>query len=345
MSRYDQLLDELRKAPKRWLVTGVAGFIGSNILQRLLTLEQDVVGLDNFSTGKSVNLDEVRSLVTAEQWHRFQLVEGDIREEGVCATACAGTQYVLHQAALGSVPASIVNPTGSHQSNVSGFLNVLIAARDAQVKRVVYASSSAVYGDDARLPKTEESIGAPLSPYAATKLLDEIYAGVFARCYGLESIGLRYFNVFGPRQDPAGAYAAVIPLWLASLLNRQQIFINGDGDTSRDFCYVEDVVQANLLAATSATVGASNQVYNVALGQRTTLNQLFTLLQSALRRLEPDIPEQQPVHRPFREGDIRHSLADISKAQRLLGYAPGYSIQQGLGVAMAWYRKLLRAKA
>ena len=338
MSVYETTQDELRNSPKRWLLTGAAGFIGSNLLERLLTLEQRVIGLDNFSTGKNTNLEQVREHVGEERWGRFELLQGDIQDRELCAKACAGADYVLHQAALGSVPASLANPVDSHQSNVSGFLNVLLAARDAQVKRFVYASSSAVYGDDAKLPKLEESIGAPLSPYAATKLMNEIYAGTFARCYGIESIGLRYFNVFGPKQDPAGAYAAVIPLWVASLLKRQPVYINGDGETSRDFCYVADVVQANILAAVTRKKEATNQIYNVGLGQRTTLNQLFELLQTALRRLEPGLAEQKPRYRDFRPGDIRHSLADISQARRSLGYEPTHQIGQGLELAMEWYR-------
>jgi UDP-N-acetylglucosamine 4-epimerase len=341
MPRYDAVEIELRKVPRRWLLTGVAGFIGSNILECLLDLGQDVVGLDNFSTGKQGNLEQVRAKVGPEAWTRFRMVEGDIRDESVCREVCVGADYVLHQAALGSVPASLVDPLGSHTSNVSGFLNILSAAREAKVKRVVYASSSAVYGDDPKIPKVEDAIGAPLSPYAATKLMDEIYANVFARCYGVESIGLRYFNVFGPRQDPGGAYAAVIPLWIASLLKRQPVYINGDGETSRDFCYIGDVVQANLLAATTSMEGAANQVYNIALGERTTLTQLFQLLQAAVRQTDASIPQQAPHYRAFREGDVRHSLADISKAQRLLGYTPTHRIDQGLQLAMQWYRNVL----
>lgn len=341
MSAYTKLQQELKHTPKRWLVTGVAGFIGSNLLEQLLLLDQSVVGLDNFATGKRVNLEEVRSRVGAELWGRFRFLEGDICDQAACLGACEGIDYVLHQAALGSVPASLANPAGTHRSNVSGFLNMLAAARDARVKRFVYASSSAVYGDDPRLPKTEANLGSPLSPYAATKLMDEIYAAVFSRCYGLESVGLRYFNVFGPRQDPGGAYAAVIPLWLASLLRRQPVYINGDGETSRDFCYVENVVQANLLAATATVSDAVNQVYNVALGQRTTLNELFVILEEAVRKLHPEFPVQRPLYRDFREGDVRHSLADIGKAQRLLEFSPPVPIKEGLQLAMDWYAKMV----
>ena len=339
MSEYEKLQVQLKAAPRKWLVTGVAGFIGSNLLETLLGLDQSVVGLDNFAAGYHKNLDEVRARVNAGQWARFRFIEGDISELAVCGAACAGVDFVIHQAALGSVPASMANPLGAHQSNVTGFLNVLVAARDARVKRLVYASSSAVYGDDAYLPKVEDKIGQPLSPYAATKAMDEVYAGVFARAYGFESIGLRYFNVFGPRQDPNGAYAAVIPQWIAALLKLEPVYINGDGETTRDFCYIENVVQANLLAAMTSHPDAAAEVYNIALGERTSLNQLFLTLQSALRRQVPGLPEQKPIYRNFRPGDVRHSVADIGKARRLLGYAPGWRIEQGLETAMAWYRK------
>jgi len=339
MSAYDLLQRELKAAPKTWLVTGVAGFIGSNLLEALLRLDQPVVGLDNFSTGKKKNLEQVEALVSPAQWARFRFLEGDLDDLAACQRACAGVDFVLHEAALGSVPFSMKDPLGSHRSNVTGFLNMLLAARDARVKRFVYASSSAIYGDDPGLPKVEDKIGKPLSPYAATKAINEVYANAFALAYGLSSIGLRYFNVFGPRQDPEGAYAAVIPLWIAALLRRQPIFINGDGETSRDFCFVANVVQANLLAAATPNAEAVNQAYNVALGQRTTLNELFQSLQSELRKKDPVLPEQKPVYRDFRPGDVRHSLADIAKAQRLLGFAPSHSIQAGLELAMDWYRQ------
>ncbi len=339
MSAYDQLQSEINAAPSTWSVTGVAGFIGSNLLEALLKLDQRVVGLDNFSTGKRGNLEQVKALVSPARWARFQFVEGDIGDLATCQRACAGVDFVLHEAARGSVPYSMQDPLGSHRSNVTGFLNMLLAARDAKVKRFVYASSSSVYGDDPGLPKVEEKVGRPLSPYAATKAINEVYANAFALAYGLPSIGLRYFNVFGPRQDPEGAYAAVIPLWIAALLRRRPVFINGDGETSRDFCFVANVVQVNLLAATTTNAAAINQVYNVALGQRTTLNELFRSLQTSLRNKDAALPEQQPFYRDFRPGDVRHSLADISKAQRLLGFAPSHTIQAGLDVAMDWYRQ------
>lgn len=338
MSAYTQLQSELRSAPKTWLVTGVAGFIGSNLGEKLLKLNQRVVGLDNFSTGKKANLEEMRKRVSQRQWRNFRMIEGDITEPQVCQGACAAVDYVLHEAALGSVPGSIARPAATHAANVTGFLNISLAARDAKVKRLVYASSSAVYGDEPQLPKVEQKIGNSLSPYAATKLFNEIYAGVFQRVYGLETIGLRYFNVFGPRQDPEGAYAAVIPKWISSLLKQEPVFINGDGETSRDFCYVENVVQANLLAA-AAKPEAANQVYNVALGQRTTLNELFGFLQAAVRRSDPRIPEQKPNYREFRAGDIRHSLANVDKARQLLGYEPVFTVGEGLERAMEWYQR------
>lgn len=336
MSAYSDLQTRLLATPQKWLITGVAGFIGSNLLEQLLKLEQHVVGLDNFATGYTRNLDEVKALVTPSQWARFQLVSGDIGDTAVCQRVCAGVDFILHQAALGSVPRSIAEPLATHAANVTGFINLLEAARAARVKRFVYASSSAVYGDAPELPKVESKIGRPLSPYAATKWMDEIYAETFAGCYGLESIGLRYFNVFGPRQDPEGAYAAVIPKWLAALLHREQVLINGDGETSRDFCYIANVVQANLLAATSKPA-AANQAYNVAVGERTTLNELFAALQAGLRRRDPALPEQRPVHQDFRAGDVRHSLADISKAKRLLGYEPTHRLADGLSLALDWY--------
>jgi UDP-N-acetylglucosamine 4-epimerase len=338
MSEYQDLQAGLSAKPKQWLVTGAAGFIGSNLLEALLRLDQPVVGLDNFATGKKQNLDQVRELVGEARWKRFRLVEGDISDLRACRRACEGAEVVLHQAALGSVPRSMEDPLGTHRSNVTGFLNMLVAARDAGVKRFAYASSSAVYGDSPDLPKVEGRIGRPLSPYAASKAMNEVYAEAFAAAYGLGSIGLRYFNVFGPRQDPEGAYAAVIPKWIAALIKREPVYINGDGETSRDFCFIENVVQANLRAATAERPEAINQAYNIALGGRTTLNELFELLQRALRKADPSLPEQKPVYRDFRPGDVRHSLADISKARRLLGYAPTHPIREGLELAMEWYR-------
>ncbi len=339
MSAYQQLQAELRRAPRRWLVTGAAGFIGSNLVETLLGLDQEVIGFDNFSTGKKANLDHVRSLVPSAQWARFNFVEADIEDAAACRQACAGVDLVLHQAALGSVPRSMEEPLASHEINVTGFLNMLLAARDSKVKRFVYASSSAVYGDDPTSPKVEATIGRPLSPYAATKLMNETYASTFAMAYGFDSIGLRYFNVFGPRQDPNGAYAAVIPKWLDALLRRETIFINGDGETTRDFCFISNVVQANLLAATTTNAGAVNQAYNIALGQRTSLNELFEEIQNALRRRQPELPLQKPVYRDFRAGDVRHSLADISKARRLLSFEPVEGLREGLDRAMDWYER------
>ena len=337
MTRFGELQHELRAAPKTWLVTGVAGFIGSNLLEALLKLDQRVIGLDNFATGRRSNLEQVEALVPKTQWANFKFIEGRIFDSEACRRACAGVDYVLHQAALGSVPRSIEQPLATHQANVTGFLEMLEAARLSEVKRFVYASSSSVYGDHPALPKVEDQLGQVLSPYAATKLINEIYAQSYAKAYGFTSIGLRYFNVFGPRQDPAGAYAAVIPKWIAALLRQEPVQINGDGETSRDFCYVENVVQANLLAATTLVPGAINQAYNIAVGERTTLNELFQLLHDGLRRFNPDLPIQKPVYREFRAGDVRHSLADISKARGLLGYEPTLRAHEGLEIAMEWY--------
>lgn len=335
MTRYEQVKAQLRQQPQAWLVTGVAGFIGSNLLETLLKLDQTVVGLDNFATGFQHNLDEVQTLVSPEQWARFSFIKGDIRNLEDCQRACAGVDYVLHQAALGSVPRSLADPITTNSANITGFLNMLVAARDAQVQSFTYAASSSTYGDHPALPKVEENIGKPLSPYAVTKYVNELYADVFARCYGFNTIGLRYFNVFGPRQNPNGAYAAVIPKWVSSLLKGETVYINGDGDTSRDFTYIENAIQANLLAATSAPE-ARNQVYNMAVGDRTTLKQLFELIRS---NLEPHgvSPAVQPEFRDFRAGDVRHSLADTSKANRLLGYAPTHRIADGIRSATDWY--------
>ncbi|MDV3503102.1 NAD-dependent epimerase/dehydratase family protein [Marinobacter sp. M-5] len=332
---YPQLLDQLPKQPKTWLITGVAGFIGSNLLEHLLKLNQRVVGLDNFATGYQRNLDEVRSLVSAEQWAKFQFIEGDIRNPEDCARACEGVDYVLHQAALGSVPRSLNDPITTNAANITGFLNMLVAARDAGVKSFTYAASSSTYGDHPALPKVEENIGKPLSPYAVTKYVNELYAEVFARSYGFKAIGLRYFNVFGKRQDPDGAYAAVIPKWTAAMVRGDDVFINGDGDTSRDFCFIENAVQANVLAAT-AEESAKNEVYNVAVGDRTTLNDLFAALKSALAG-NGVVYEKAPVYRDFRPGDVRHSQADIGKAASKLGYAPEFRIVEGIARAMPWY--------
>jgi UDP-N-acetylglucosamine/UDP-N-acetylgalactosamine 4-epimerase len=337
MTRYEQLLTELPQAPKSWLVTGVAGFIGSNLLEALLKLDQNVVGLDNFATGHQRNLDEVQTLVTPEQWARFNFIQGDIRELVDCQKACIGVDYVLHQAALGSVPRSLADPITTNAANITGFLNMLVAARDAGVKSFTYAASSSTYGDHPALPKVEDRIGKPLSPYAVTKYVNELYADVFARSYGFKANGLRYFNVFGPRQDPNGAYAAVIPKWISSLIKGEPVYINGDGETSRDFCFIANVVQANLLSATTQNPDTVNQVYNVAVGDRTSLNELYAQLQRNLLPIYPQLQDAKPVYRDFRAGDVRHSLADISKAQNLLGYAPTQRIGQGLELAMPWY--------
>ena len=381
MSAYQQLQTRLAQEPATWLITGVAGFIGSNLLETLLKLNQRVVGLDNFATGHQRNLDEVQTLVTPAQWSHFHFIEGDIRHLLDCQRAmtycpspssCHSREggnppppnhpvtYVLHQAALGSVPRSIADPLTTNATNITGFLNMLVAARDAKVKRFVYAASSSTYGDHPGLPKVEDVIGKPLSPYAVTKYVNELYADVFARCYGLQSIGLCYFNVFGPRQDPEGAYAAVIPKWIASLIRGEPVYINGDGETSRDFCFIDNVVQANLLAATVGDLPPAegfsslplppgegrgegsppspvNQVYNVAVGERTTLDELYAQLHRNLLPRYPHLQGAQPVHREFRAGDVRHSLADIGKARRLLGYAPTQRIGEGLALAMPWY--------
>ncbi|MDD2914611.1 MAG: SDR family oxidoreductase [Gallionella sp.] len=337
MSIAPTYLPQHLNAATTWLITGVAGFIGSNLLEALLNNNQRVVGIDNFFAGHQHNLDQVRALVGQEKWAKFRFIEGDIRNLAVCHEACAGVNYVLHHAALGSVPLSIEDPITTNAINVDGFLNMLVAARDAKVKRFVYAASSATYGDDPTSHKVEETIGQPLSPYAATKNINEIYAGIFARCYGLESIGLRYFNVFGPRQDPEGAYAAVIPKWIAAMINNQVVYINGDGETSRDYCHVENVVQANLLAATTKNPEAINQIYNIAVGESTTLNQLFAYLQEGLSTHFAQLKNLAPVYRDFRPGDIRHSLADISKARASLNYAPTYRVQDGITVALKWY--------
>jgi UDP-N-acetylglucosamine 4-epimerase len=337
MSAYETLRAELKKSSRTWLVTGAAGFIGSNLVEHLLKLDQRVVGLDNFATGHRKNLNQLKDLVTASQWERFRFLDADLRVSHLCHEACTGVDYVLHQGALGSVPRSVADPVTSNEANVLGFLNIMLAARDAKVKRLVYASSSSVYGDHPDLPKVEDKVGNVLSPYAATKKFNEIYADVFARTYGFKAIGLRYFNVFGPRQDPDGAYAAVMPKWVASLLKKEPVFINGDGETSRDFCYVENVVQANLLAATTTNEDALNQAYNIAVGDRTTLNDLYRAIHDGLRRRNPALPEQKPTYRDFRVGDVRHSLANVDKARRLLGYAPTHTMPQGLELALDWY--------
>ena len=360
MTSYEQVQTELRQAPKTWLVTGVAGFIGSHLLETLLKLNQRVVGLDNFSTGHQCNLDEVQTLVNPEQWANFHFIKGDIRFLADCQRAmtwhtpvaahrlgrssesdCITVNHVLHQAALGSVPRSLADPIDTNETNITGFLNMLVAARDNKVESFTYAASSSTYGDHPALPKVEENIGKPLSPYAVTKYVNELYADVFARSFGFNTIGLRYFNVFGPRQDPNGAYAAVIPRWTAALLKGEPVYINGDGETSRDFCFIANAVQANLLAACAAEE-AKDQVYNVAVGGRTTLNQLFQALKQALLA-HGVAANTQPSSSDFRAGDVRHSQADISKATRLLCYGPSHQLAEGIQEAVPWYVQFLRS--
>ncbi len=344
MKAYATRKEELRRSPATWLVTGVAGFIGSNLLETLLMLGQRVVGLDNFSTGFQHNLDEVAERVGPERWQNFTLIRGDIREPADCRRAVAGADYVLHQAALGSVPRSIEDPLTTNGCNISGFLNMLVAARDAGVRRFVYAASSSTYGDHPGLPKVEDRIGNPLSPYAVTKLVNELYAGVFVRTYGFKTIGLRYFNIFGQRQDPAGAYAAVIPRWFAALLRGEPVYVNGDGETSRDFCFIDNCVQANILAATVIEDEATGAVYNVAFGERTTLNELYRLIRERVAARFAEAGRVEPVYRDFRAGDVRHSLADIGKARERLGYVPEFSVRAGLDRAAAWYIDHLAAR-
>jgi UDP-N-acetylglucosamine/UDP-N-acetylgalactosamine 4-epimerase len=334
---YAWVQESLRASPRSWLVTGAAGFIGSNLLESLLKLDQHVAGLDNLSTGSRDNLAMVRDAVSPQQWARFRFVEGDIGDLRACREGCRRAQLVLHQAALCSVPRSIEDPIEAHRSNVTGFLHMLAAAREAGVSRFVYAGSSAAYGDDPREQKIEPQTGHPLSPYALGKYVDELYADLHARCYGLACIGLRYFNVFGPRQDPDGAYASVIPGWIARMLRGETVHINGDGHTTRDFCYVDNVVQANLLAALVDNPGALNQVYNVALGRKTTLNELFASILALLVSRFPQLRALRPVYRDFRAGDVRHSQADIGKARELLGYQPSCTVEQGLAKAIDWY--------
>jgi UDP-N-acetylglucosamine 4-epimerase len=342
MVEYEQLKKNLVEKPRKWLVTGVAGFIGSNLLEILLKLDQQVIGLDNFATGHQHNLDDVQSLVLEEKWRNFTFFEGDICDLDTCQKACENVDYVLHQAALGSVPRSIENPVITNNSNISGFLNMLVAAKDAKVGRFVYAASSSTYGDHPGLPKVEGTIGRPLSPYAVTKYVNELYADVFAGSYGFRAIGLRYFNVFGRRQDPDGAYAAVIPKWFSALIKEEDVYINGDGETSRDFCYIDNCVQANILAAVATNDDALNQVYNVAFGQRTSLNELFDHIRTRVAKFYPRLKDVKPLYRDFRPGDVRHSLADISKAKELIGYNPEYSVASGLDKAAKWYVENLK---
>ena len=343
MTRYEEVCVELRENPRIWLITGVAGFIGSNLLETLLKLDQWVVGLDNFATGNQRNLDEVKTLIRLSQWARFRFIKGDVCRLDDCRRACSGVDYVLHEAALGSVPRSIADPIATNAVNVTGFVNMLVAARDAKVKRFVYAASSSTYGDHPGLPKVEDVIGRPLSPYAVTKLVNELYADVFARCYGFEAIGLRYFNVFGARQDPNGAYAAVIPKWVAEMIKDEPVFINGDGESSRDFCYIANAVQANLLAATTQNSEAVNEAYNIAVGDRTTLNDLYSELRRLLMPHFPHLKDAARSYRSFRAGDVRDSQADVRKAASRLGYVPTHRIAEGLRLTVAWYLQRFEA--
>jgi UDP-N-acetylglucosamine/UDP-N-acetylgalactosamine 4-epimerase len=341
MTKYEQLQEHLKGSQNTWLVTGVAGFIGSNLLEKLLILNQKVVGLDNFDTGHQHNIDQAiqdaNSATGKDLSSNFKFVNGDIRELSNCKEACDGVDYVLHQAALGSVPRSIEDPINTNRANIDGFLNMLVASKDANVKRFVYAASSSTYGDHPDLPKVEDKIGNPLSPYAVTKVVNELYANVFAKTYGFKTIGLRYFNIFGKRQDPNGAYAAVIPKWVAAILNKEDVFINGDGETSRDFCYIDNTVQMNLLAATTDNDEATDQVYNVALNDRTSLNKLYQMIEERLIQRTQGLEKKEPIYQDFRAGDVRHSQANIEKAQTLLDYQPKYMISDGMDVAMDWY--------
>lgn len=335
MTRYEKIKQALQSSPKTWLITGVAGFIGSNLLETLLKLNQPVLGLDNFATGNQHNLDEVQAAVSVEQWNRFRFIKGDIRNPMHCQQACSGVDYVLHQAALGSVPRSITDPLSTNAANITGFLNMLVAARDAKVTSFTYAASSSTYGDHPALPKVENNIGKPLSPYAVTKYVNELYAEVFANAYGFNTIGLRYFNVFGKRQDPNGAYAAVIPRWTTAMIKGEELFINGNGETSRDFCHIDNAVQMNILSAT-ATGKAMNQIYNVALGDRTSLTTLYDALKTVLA--ENGVAyTQSPIYRDFRHGDVRHSQADITKAKTKLEYIPTKRIYDGIRETIPWY--------
>jgi UDP-N-acetylglucosamine/UDP-N-acetylgalactosamine 4-epimerase len=337
MSAFEKLQGNLATSPATWLVTGAAGFIGSNLLETLLRLNQEVIALDNLSTGHRDNLKQVRELIGPARWKKCKWLEGDIRDVALCRRVTRGVDYVLHQGALGSVPRSIEDPLATHESNVSGSVNLLWAARENGVKRLVFASSSSIYGDEASLPQMEDKIGSCLSPYAVSKRVNELYAEVFGKCYGFESIGLRYFNVFGPRQDPNGAYAAVIPKWIAAMIQDEPVYINGDGSTSRDFCYVANVVQANLLAATVQNADAISEHYNIAVGTQTSLNALYEMIRERLAAAHVHLRKSKPGYRDFRPGDILHSQASIGKARRLLGYEPTHSVAQGLDEALDWY--------
>lgn len=342
MTKYEELQEYLKNNQSTWLVTGVAGFIGSNLLERLLVLNQKVVGLDNLDTGYQHNIDQAiqdaNNATGKDLSSNFKFINGDIRDINDCNQACSGIDYVLHQAALGSVPRSIEDPIITNRANIDGFLNMLVASKDANVKRFVYAASSSTYGDHQGLPKVEDKTGNPLSPYAVTKVVNELYASVFAKTYGFKTIGLRYFNIFGKRQDPNGAYAAVIPKWAASILNKEDVFINGDGENSRDFCYIDNTVQMNLLAATTDNDEAIDQIYNVAVNDRTSLNKLYQMIEEKLIHRTKGLEKKEPIYQDFRAGDVRHSQANIDKAQALLDYQPKYLISQGMDETMDWYK-------
>jgi len=346
MTKYQQLQEYLKDNQSTWLITGVAGFIGSNLLEKLLTLNQKVIGLDSFDTGYQHNIDQAiedaNNIVGIDVGKNFEFIDGDIKNLSDCRHSCHGVNYVLHQAALGSVPRSIEDPIGANETNINGFINMLVASRDEKVKQFVYAASSSSYGDNIDLPKVEHMIGNPLSPYAVTKLVNELYANVFAKNYGFKSIGLRYFNIFGKRQDPDGAYAAVIPKWVASILNKEDVYINGDGKTSRDFCYVDNAVQANILAAMTENSEATDQVYNVALNDRTSLNELYRMIEDSLLKNVKELEKKEPIYGDFRPGDVRHSQASIDKAKELLEYEPQFRIAEGLNEAIGWYINSLK---
>ena len=335
--KYDKVKRELLSNPKTWLVTGGAGFIGSNLIEELLRLNQNVVALDNFSTGHRYNLDKIKNTVSDKQWSNFTFKEGDITNYNFCLEITKDIDVILHQAALGSVPRSIENPIISNESNVTGFLNMITSAKENGIKRFVYASSSSVYGDSKELPKVEDRIGKLLSPYAVTKMVTELYANVFYKIYGIETIGLRYFNVFGKRQDPNGAYAAVMPKWIGQILNNEDIYINGDGETSRDFTYIDNVVQMNILAGTTVNNEAFGNVFNTAGGGRETLNNLYDAIVSGLKQELPSLLIKKPIYRDFRVGDIRHSNANIDLAKVILDYEPIYTLKKGLKESISWY--------
>jgi len=342
-TRFDEVCEDLINNPRRWLVTGVAGFIGSALLEKLLDLGQTVVGVDNFISGHKKNIDDVLSINPDERL-QFTFIEGDLRDPAVANKACKDVDIILHEAALGSVPRSMKDPIASHQHNVDAFLNVMWAANEAGVKRVVYASSSSVYGDHPGLPKHEDRVGKLLSPYAATKRVDEIYAQIFQDCYGMQLIGLRYFNVFGRRQDPNGPYAAVIPRWISALLEKKPVVIFGDGSNSRDFCYVDNVVQANLLAGTAPDPEVTGTVYNCGCNGRTDLKQLFTMIRDDLAKDFPDLADAEPVFESPRPGDVLHSQAAIDKITAALGYEPTHQVVDGMAETVTWFAQRL-AKA